>query len=130
MRLRPCLAAGAKRLVPQEWRKWPLFDKIFTLTGVPVITVQLRYNGWVTELQDPAKLRDLTKASFQQLYTHTMPHLLQANAAGKSVCKEQTEYHVSHVCLNTFVCLCRVPKEWTTCYTVQTLTSPVSLIWP
>ncbi|EIE25948.1 zeta-carotene desaturase [Coccomyxa subellipsoidea C-169] len=54
---------GAKRLVPQEWRKWPLFDNIFTLTGVPVITVQLRYNGWVTELQDPAKLRDLTKGA-------------------------------------------------------------------
>ncbi len=55
------MCAGAKRLVPQEWRKWPLFDNIFTLKGVPVITVQLRYNGWVTELQDPTKIRDLTK---------------------------------------------------------------------
>ncbi|BDA44192.1 Zeta-carotene desaturase, chloroplastic/chromoplastic [Coccomyxa sp. Obi] len=54
---------GAKRLVPQEWRKWPLFDNIFTLKGVPVITVQLRYNGWVTELQDPTKIRDLTKGA-------------------------------------------------------------------
>lgn len=24
--------------------------------GVPVITVQLRYDGWVTELQDPTKV--------------------------------------------------------------------------
>lgn len=53
--------AGAKRLVPEEWRKWPLFDNIFKLTGVPVITVQLRYNGWVTELQDPSKIRNLSK---------------------------------------------------------------------
>lgn len=53
--------AGAKRLVPEAWRKWPLFDNIFRLTGVPVITVQLRYNGWVTELQDPAKVKDLAK---------------------------------------------------------------------
>ena len=28
------------------------FDNIFTLEGVPVITVQLRYDGWVTELKD------------------------------------------------------------------------------
>ncbi|KAK9915937.1 hypothetical protein WJX75_006203 [Coccomyxa subellipsoidea] len=54
---------GAKRLVPPEWRKWPLFDNIFTLKGVPVITVQLRYNGWVTELQDPTKIRELTKGA-------------------------------------------------------------------
>ena len=29
-----------------------LFDNIWKLVGVPVITVQLRYNGWVTELSD------------------------------------------------------------------------------
>ena len=40
--------------MPEQWRKWPLFDNIFRLSGVPVITVQLRYNGWVTEMQDPA----------------------------------------------------------------------------
>ena len=44
---------GAKKLIPQEWRKDSFFDKIFKLVGVPVITVQLRYDGWVTELQDP-----------------------------------------------------------------------------
>jgi hypothetical protein len=27
------------------------FDNIWKLVGVPVITVQLRYNGWVTEMQ-------------------------------------------------------------------------------
>lgn len=27
------------------------FDNIYKLVGVPVITVQLRYDGWVTEMQ-------------------------------------------------------------------------------
>ena len=53
--------AGAKRLVPQQWRKWPLFDNIFRLVGVPVITVQLRYNGWVTELQDTQHMQNLSQ---------------------------------------------------------------------
>ena len=57
--------AGAKRLVPDAWRKWPLFDNIFRLKGVPVITVQLRYDGWITELQDQSKMRDLS---------HVRPH--------------------------------------------------------
>ncbi|CAL5218693.1 g403 [Coccomyxa viridis] len=51
---------GAKRLVPEAWRKWPLFDNIFRLKGVPVITVQLRYDGWITELKDQSKMQDLS----------------------------------------------------------------------
>ena len=54
---------GAKRLVPQAWRKWPLFDNIFMLSGVPVITVQLRYDGWITELQDQGKMRNLKEVA-------------------------------------------------------------------
>ncbi|PRW32661.1 zeta-carotene desaturase [Chlorella sorokiniana] len=50
---------GAKRLIPQAWRGSQFFDDVFKLVGVPVITVQLRYDGWVTEMQDPAKMRDL-----------------------------------------------------------------------
>ena len=57
------LCAGAKRLVPEAWRKWPLFDNIFRLKGVPVITVQLRYDGWITELQDQSKMQDLSHVS-------------------------------------------------------------------
>ena len=34
-----------------------MFDNIYKLDGVPVVTVQLRYNGWVTELQDMEKSR-------------------------------------------------------------------------
>ena len=44
---------GAKALLPSAWRaKHEEFDKIHSLVGVPVITVQLRYDGWVTELGD------------------------------------------------------------------------------
>lgn len=57
------LCAGAKRLVPEAWRKWPLFDNIFRLKGVPVITVQLRYDGWITEMQDQSKMQDLKNVS-------------------------------------------------------------------
>ncbi len=32
------------------------FDNIYKLVGVPVITVQLRYNGWVTEMQEKDKV--------------------------------------------------------------------------
>lgn len=42
---------GAKKLLPEEWRKYEMFDDIYKLKGVPVITVQLRYDGWVTELE-------------------------------------------------------------------------------
>jgi len=49
-----CDVAGAKRLGPTEWRiKFEEFNKVFELTAVPVITVQLRLDGWVTELADP-----------------------------------------------------------------------------
>lgn len=33
---------GAQRLIPQPWRRLPIFDNIYKLTGVPVVTVQLR----------------------------------------------------------------------------------------
>jgi len=50
---------GAKKLIPQAWRSDTFFDNIFKLVGVPVITVQLRYDGWVTEMQDEEKKRQL-----------------------------------------------------------------------
>jgi zeta-carotene desaturase len=39
-------------MIPEAWRRWPLFDAIYKLEAVPVATVQLRYDGWVTELGD------------------------------------------------------------------------------
>ncbi len=47
----------------QAWRKYPLFNNIFELVGVPVITVQLRYDGWVTELQDQQRAQQLAKGA-------------------------------------------------------------------
>ena len=52
---------GIKRLLPAAFRRYPLFDKIYGLEGVPVVTVQLRYDGWVTELRDPAAARNLAR---------------------------------------------------------------------
>lgn len=52
---------GVQRLLPGAWRqRWKFFDDVYKLVGVPVITVQLRYDGWVTEMSnDPAKVKDL-----------------------------------------------------------------------
>ncbi|KAI3980970.1 hypothetical protein MKX01_025535 [Papaver californicum] len=57
-----CDVPGIKRLLPSEWRESEFFDNIYKLVGVPVVTVQLRYNGWVTELQDLGKSRQLKEA--------------------------------------------------------------------
>ncbi|MFB6276835.1 MAG: 9,9'-di-cis-zeta-carotene desaturase [Halothece sp.] len=58
-----CDVPGIKRLLPQAWRQWPTFDNIYQLDAVPVATVQLRFDGWVTELQDPEKRQQLQQAT-------------------------------------------------------------------
>ncbi|KAK9050868.1 hypothetical protein SSX86_030162, partial [Deinandra increscens subsp. villosa] len=58
-----CDIPGIKRLLPSSWREWEFFDNIYKLVGVPIVTVQLRYNGWVTELQDLEKSRQLRQAA-------------------------------------------------------------------
>lgn len=50
-----CDVPGIQRVLPQEWRKWSEFDNIYKLDAVPVATVQLRFDGWVTELADAEK---------------------------------------------------------------------------
>jgi zeta-carotene desaturase len=50
--LAACDVPGIQRLLPQDWRRFPQFDAIHRLDSVPVATVQLRYDGWVTELGD------------------------------------------------------------------------------
>ncbi|XP_010419792.1 PREDICTED: zeta-carotene desaturase, chloroplastic/chromoplastic-like [Camelina sativa] len=57
-----CDVPGIKRLLPKEWRESRFFNDIYELEGVPVVTVQLRYNGWVTELQDIELARQLKRA--------------------------------------------------------------------
>ena len=66
---------GAKRLIPQEWRRHKEFDNIHKLDGVAVITVQLRYNGWITEMQNPEVQHDLHQVHCN-MYTSVKTGLL------------------------------------------------------
>lgn len=61
--LAACDIPGIQRLLPQEWRKWREFDNIYKLEAVPVVTVQLRFDGWVTEMQDVQQRRQLDHAA-------------------------------------------------------------------
>ncbi|AKG23394.1 9,9'-di-cis-zeta-carotene desaturase [Calothrix sp. 336/3] len=58
-----CDIPGIQRLLPQDWRKWSEFDNIYKLDAVPVATVQMRFDGWVTELQDEQKRKQLQQAA-------------------------------------------------------------------
>ena len=57
-----CDVPGIKKIIPESWRKWSEFDNIYQLTAVPVATVQLRFDGWVTELNDSDKRQQLEQA--------------------------------------------------------------------
>lgn len=57
-----CDVPGIVRLLPQQWRKWSQFDNIYQLDTVPVATLQLRFDGWVTELQDATARQQLNHA--------------------------------------------------------------------
>jgi len=53
--LAACDVPGIQRMIPEAWRRWPQFDNIHRLEAVPVATVQLRYDGWVTELGESSE---------------------------------------------------------------------------
>ncbi|HEY9696669.1 MAG TPA: 9,9'-di-cis-zeta-carotene desaturase [Trichocoleus sp.] len=61
--LAACDIPGIQRLLPQEWRKWKEFDNIYKLEAVPVVTVQLRFDGWVTELNDAEQRQQVDHAA-------------------------------------------------------------------
>jgi len=61
--LAACDVPGIQRLLPAEWRKWPQFDNIYKLEAVPVVTVQLRFNGWVTEMADEERRKQVKQAA-------------------------------------------------------------------
>jgi len=54
-----CDIPGVQKVLPVAWRKWSVFDNIYKLEAVPVVTVQLRFDGWVTELQDPDQVKQV-----------------------------------------------------------------------
>lgn len=58
-----CDVPGIQRMLPQAWRKWSEFDNIYKLDTVPVATVQLRFDGWVTELQNAQERQQLDHAA-------------------------------------------------------------------
>ena len=58
-----CDVPGIQKVLPKKWRKWPEFDNIYQLETVPVATVQLRFDGWVTELNDPEQRKQLAQAA-------------------------------------------------------------------
>jgi zeta-carotene desaturase len=43
---------GIQKVLPESFRKYPMFDNIYKLDCVPIATVQVRFDGWVTELED------------------------------------------------------------------------------
>jgi zeta-carotene desaturase len=45
---------GIKKVLPDNFRKYPMFDNIYNLDTVPIATVQVRFDGWVTEMNDEA----------------------------------------------------------------------------
>ncbi len=58
-----CDVPGIQRLLPQAWRKWSEFENIYKLECVPVATVQLRFDGWVTELHNAEERKQLNHAA-------------------------------------------------------------------
>ena len=51
---------GIKKLLPESFRKYDFFDKVYNLDTVPIATVQIRFDGWVTELNDEARMMDIS----------------------------------------------------------------------
>uniref|UniRef100_A0A7S1ZRS1 Zeta-carotene desaturase, chloroplastic/chromoplastic n=1 Tax=Trieres chinensis TaxID=1514140 RepID=A0A7S1ZRS1_TRICV len=51
---------GIKKVLPENFRKYPVFDNIYNLECVPIATVQVRFDGWVTEMQDDARMMDVS----------------------------------------------------------------------
>jgi zeta-carotene desaturase len=61
--LAACDVPGIQRLIPPEWRSIKAFNNLYKLEAVPVVTVQLRFDGWVTELQDAQARQQLEHAA-------------------------------------------------------------------
>ena len=59
--LAACDVPGIQRLLPDDWKRFPQFAAIDQLEAVPVATVQLRYDGWVTELDDNRRRQDCSQ---------------------------------------------------------------------
>ena len=54
-----CDVPGIKKVLPESFRKYEQFDKIYNLDCVPIATVQVRFDGWVTELHDEMRMMNI-----------------------------------------------------------------------
>ncbi len=57
--LAACDVPGIQKLIPEDWKSFSEFASIDKLEAVPVATVQLRYDGWVTELNKQSEISNL-----------------------------------------------------------------------
>jgi len=51
---------GIQKVLPKVFRQLPIFDNIYKLECVPIATVQVRFDGWVTEMNDEARMMDVS----------------------------------------------------------------------
>jgi len=51
---------GIKKVLPESFRKYEMFDNIYNLDCVPIATIQVRFDGWVTEMEDEMRMRDIS----------------------------------------------------------------------
>jgi zeta-carotene desaturase len=51
---------GIKKVLPENFRKIEMFDNIYKLDCVPIATVQLRFDGWVTEMQSVERMMNVS----------------------------------------------------------------------
>ncbi len=61
--LAACDVPGIQKIIPEEWKSYAQFKDIDNLKTVPVATVQLRYNGWVTEMKNSSLINNLNNPS-------------------------------------------------------------------
>jgi len=51
---------GIKKVLPESFRQYDQFDNIYNLQCVPIATIMVRFDGWVTELNDEARMMDIS----------------------------------------------------------------------
>ena len=51
---------GIKKVMPESFKKFPMLNAIYNLDTVPIATVQVRFDGWVTEMKDMKAMMDIS----------------------------------------------------------------------
>jgi len=72
---------GVKAVLPPSFRTYPLFDDLYSIECVPITTVQLRFDGWVTELNNNNAMMDVT-SDYSDGTAPGIDNLLYTSAGG------------------------------------------------